>query len=218
MSIKPTFLNDELYQYLLTISVRSNPILEQGNRFTNEQFGIPMQSSPEQLNFLNWWVSTTQPECILEIGTYTGLSALAMAQALSKDGKIICLDHDKKFTRLAQQLWQQASVSEKIELRLGEARILLDEISRQRKVFDLVFIDADKGNYKHYYEMVLPLLHKKGVIIVDNVLWHGRVLEQNNNEKTTIAIRQFNRHLFADKRVKITVLPIGDGLLLATKL
>ena len=218
MSIKTTFLNDDLYQYLLTTSVRSNPILEQGSRLTDEKFGIPMQSSPEQLNFLNWWVSTTQPKFILEIGTYTGLSALAMAQALTEDGKITCIDRDKRFTQLAKQLWQRANVSERIILHLGEAMPLLEEISRQRQSFDLVFIDANKSSYKVYYEMVLPLLRKNGVVMVDNVLWHGRVLEQNDDSKATVAIRAFNRYIFNDKRVKITLLPIGDGMLLATKL
>ena len=195
MSSKATFLNDQLYQYLLAISVRSNPILEQGSRSTDEKFGIPMQSSPEQLNFLNWWVSTIQPRCILEIGTYTGLSALAMAQSLPGDGKIICLDRDEKFTQLAQQLWRRANVSEKIELRLGDASTLLAKIGRQHKVFDLVFIDADKSSYRHYYEIVLPLLRQHGVVIIDNAFWHGRVIEQNDNSKATVAIREFNRYL-----------------------
>lgn len=219
MSAQPTFLNSELYQYLVNISVRNQQAIVEGNDLTNKVIGIPMQSSLEQLNFLSWLVQTLAVKNILEIGTYTGLSALAMAQALPNEGKIICLDHNEEFTNLAKTIWQNAKVANKIELRIGKALSLLKLLAAQsHDKFDLVFIDADKTNNKQYYEMVLPMVRPGGVIMIDNVLWSGRVIDGDNDQPNTIAIREFNQYLYHDKRISITMLPLGDGLTLATKL
>lgn len=218
MSARPTFLNDDLYQYLLNSSVRKQEIINKGNVLTDETVGIPMQSSLEQLNFLSWLVQTCSAKYILEIGTYTGLSALAMAQALSEDGRIICLDHNEEFTALAKDIWQQGKVTDKIELHIGKALDSLKILQKEYKdYFNIVFIDADKVNNKHYYEMVLPMVAKGGIIMIDNVLWHGQVVNINDNKASTMAIREFNEYLYHDQRVSITMLPLGDGLTLATK-
>ena len=218
MSAKATYLNDDLYQYLLDISVRENLLIDEGNKITNQQIGIPMQSSLEQLNFLNWFVSSFPVTNILEIGTYTGLSALAMAQALPEEGKIICLDSSEEFTAIAKMLWQKAELADKIKLHIGEAKDFLTTMSAQHQTyFDLIFIDADKVNYHYYYETGLSLLKSGGVLMIDNVLWHGDVINKQNTKASTVAIRKFNQYLYTDKRVKITLLPFGDGLTLATK-
>jgi len=219
MSVKPTFLNDELYDYLLTVSVRDNALIQAGNALTDEKIGIPMQSSPEQLNFLNWLVTILSAKNILEIGTYTGLSALAMALALTADGKLICLDHSAEFTALAKTIWEKAGVAKYIELHIGEARKSLAAMSHQYKeYFDLIFIDADKSNNYFYYEKGLALLKQGGVIMIDNVLWNGAVIDLDNHKNSTMAIREFNQLLYRDERIIITLLPFGDGLTLATKL
>ena len=219
MSATPTYLTDDLYNYLLGVSVRKNGLLEEGSQLTNDKIGIPMQSSPEQLNFLNWLIQTLKVKNVLEIGTYTGLSALAMAQALPDDGKIICLDHSDEFTTIARSIWETANVSNKIDLRIGKAVDSLKIIDIDcTDYFDLVFIDADKGNYQYYYDAVLPLLKVGGVVMIDNVLWSGRVLDEANQNDSTVAIRTFNEYLYNDTHVTITMLPFGDGLTLATKL
>lgn len=219
MSAIPTYLTDNLYNYLLSVSVRKNNALEEGNQLTDDKIGISMQSAPEQLNFLGWLVKTLKVKNVLEIGTYTGLSALAMAQTLPADGKIICLDHSDEFTMIARSIWEKANVSNKIDLRIGKAVDSLKMISVDySNYFDLVFIDADKGNYQYYYDTVLPLLKVGGVVMIDNVLWSGGVIDSDNQKNSTVAIRAFNKYLYNDARVSITMLPFGDGLTLAIKI
>lgn len=221
MSSTITLLTQELANYLVDISVRPDPILRAHNEATNELVGISMQSSPEALNYLAWLIGLMQAKNILEIGTFTGMSALAMAQQLPEDGRIICCDKNEEFTQIAQSFWQQAGVQDKIELRLGDAvqtvQALVAE-SKYHHYFDLIFIDADKSNYEKYYELALRLVRVGGVIAVDNVLWNGAVIDSVDNRSSTRAIRHLNRKVYEDPRVAITVLPIGDGLTLARKL
>lgn len=221
MSSTITLLTQDLADYLIDISVRPNPILTAHNQTTNELVGIPMQSSPEALNYLAWLVGLMQAKHILEIGTFTGMSALAMAQQLPEGGRIICCDKSEEFTKIGVPFWQQAGVQDKIELRLGDAlqtvQKLVDD-SKYHNYFDLVFIDADKSNYEKYYELALILIRVGGVIAIDNVLWDGAVIKAEDNSSATRAIRALNRKLYEDPRVAITVLPMGDGLTLARKL
>jgi caffeoyl-CoA O-methyltransferase len=165
-------------------------------------------------------VSLIQARHILEIGVFRGYSTLAMALALSPGGRIIACDQDPNATAIAKQYWQKAGVGEKIDLRLGPALSTLSKLAEENTspIFDLIFIDADKRNYPHYYEGSLKLLRPGGLVIIDNVLWHGAVLEVNSNDQRTQVLREFNRSLAQDERVKISVIPLGDGMTLAYKL
>lgn len=155
----------------------------------------------------------------LDIGTFTGYSALAVALALPQDGKVIACDINVEWTALAKQFWALAGVAQKIDLRLAPAldtlQALLD--NGEAGTFDFAFIDADKNNYINYYEAAVKLLRPGGLIAVDNVLWDGEVVNPSNQDKTTNSIRDLNQHIFNDKRVTISMLPIGDGLTLARK-
>jgi predicted O-methyltransferase YrrM len=221
MSSKTTLLTEKLADYLVDVSVRPNSILEAHNQATQELIGISMQSSPEELNFLGWLVGLLNAKNILELGTFTGMSALAMAQQLPEDGSIICCDKSEEFTKVAYPFWQQAGVQHKIELRLDDALKTVKNLMADPAYynhFDLIFIDADKSNYANYYELCLSLVRVGGVIAIDNVLWHGAVLDVQDNSLATQSIRNLNRKIYEDQRVAITLLPIGDGLTLARKL
>jgi caffeoyl-CoA O-methyltransferase len=151
---------------------------------------------------------------ILEIGTFTGLSALVMAEALPKDGRVICLDQSEEWTSIGRRFWDEAGVSDRIELRLGDAKDSLRAMPESER-FDLVFIDADKTGYPVYYEQALSRLNRGGVIMVDNTLWSGRVIDLADQDADTIAIRAFNSMLATDGRIDVMILPIADGLTLA---
>jgi predicted O-methyltransferase YrrM len=154
----------------------------------------------------------------IEIGTFTGYSALALAMALPANGRIVCCDISEEWTAVARRYWKLAKVDEKIELRLAPALRTLDELLRKEKgKFDFAFIDADKANYQHYFERCLKLLRKGGLIALDNTLWSARVLDAASTEEDTRALRAFNRKLRADRRVEIALLTVGDGLTLALK-
>ena len=157
---------------------------------------------------------------LIEIGTYTGYSALVCALALSDDGKIIAIDSDSASTSIAQDFWQQAKVDHLIELRIGDAQDILQSLLHKNSLkgaIDFVFIDADKIKYPIYYELSLELIRKNGVILFDNVLWGGAVVDEKNQDRNTIAIRNLNAHLLNDPRVDISMVPIGDGLTIARK-
>lgn len=163
--------------------------------------------------FLGFLVALSGAKRVVEIGTFSGFSALAMASALPEDGKLITCDVDPRATELAQKFWNESPHGKKIELRLGPASETLDRLEGP---FDLVFIDADKAGYKTYWEKCLPKMRQGGLIVVDNVLWSGRVL--NPQEKSDHDIRAFNAHAMADPRVELVMLPVRDGMLLARKL
>jgi predicted O-methyltransferase YrrM len=218
MPEEPTFLDPEFYQYMLKHSVRPHDLLNELHLRTQQEFAIPMQSHVEQLNFLGWFVKLINAKRILEIGTYTGMSALAMAEQLPDDGELICLDHSNQFTSLAKEYWVKGNVSEKIDCRIGEALESLQVFTEQdHESFDLVFIDADKANCKNYYELCLPLIKVGGVLIIDNVFFDRRILDDNNQKKSTNGIREINEFLVQDERVDLTMLPLSDGMTLARK-
>jgi predicted O-methyltransferase YrrM len=169
-----------------------------------------MQISPEQGQFMGLLVRLIGIRRILEIGVFTGYSSLAMALALPEDGTIVACDISEEYTRTARKYWKEAKVDTRIQLKIGPAIDTLEP-------FDLVFIDADKGNYSNYYEAGLSLLRKGGLILVDNVLWSGKVADPENQEEDTVAIREFNQKLHQDDRIDLSLLPIGDGLTFARK-
>ena len=173
-----------------------------------------MQVAPEQGQFLQLLVRLLGARRILEIGTFTGYSALSMALALPRGGRIVCCDLSEEWTSVARRYWKKARVADRISLRLGPALVTLKEL---KGPFDLVFIDADKSNYAKYYERSLRLLRKGGVIAVDNTLWYGRVIDRRDRSVDTRAVRAFNRKLHRDPRVDLSLVPIGDGLTLALK-
>ncbi len=178
-----------------------------------------MQIAPEQGQFMAMLVRLMNAQRILEIGTFTGYSALCMALALAPGGRIVTCDISEEWTGVARRYWAEAGVSDRITLRLGPAMATLDGLlsSREGLQFDLAFIDADKANYQGYYERALALARPGGLIIVDNVLWGGSIIDANKEDADTVAIRAFNTRIRDDERVDLSLVPIGDGLTLAMK-
>ena len=173
-----------------------------------------MQIGPDQGALMQLLVRLVGARRCLEIGTFTGYSSLAMALALPPNGKVICLDMSEEWTSIARKFWKKAGVTKKITLHLGPA---LDSLKKLKGPFDFVFIDADKKNYRNYYERCLKLTRKGGILAIDNTLWHGRILDKRDQTEDTRAIRAFNQRLKSDRRVDIALVPIGDGLTLAVK-
>jgi len=179
-----------------------------------------MVSSPEQAQFIQLLIQLMGAKKTLEVGTFTGYSALAVALALPEDGQLITCDIDAQVTTIAQEYWQRAGVGNKIKLHLAPALDTLDQllVNGEAGSFDFVFIDGDKKNYPNYYEKALQLLRTGGLVAIDNVLWSGKVADQDINDDSTCTIRQLNAAIKDDQRVSISMLPLGDGLTLARKL
>ncbi|MBE9203497.1 class I SAM-dependent methyltransferase [Synechocystis salina LEGE 06099] len=214
-----TGFDPSLYSYLQSISAEESLSLAQLRRKTAHLPGSQMQISPEQAQFLALLVSLTGAKQVLEIGVFRGYSTLAMALQLPPDGQIIACDQDPNATAIAKEYWQRAGMAEKIHLRLGPALATLEQLAEIKPLpqFDLIFIDADKRNYPHYYEAGLKLLRPGGLIVIDNVLWHGKVAEVDPQEPQTQVLQKFNCDLAQDARVRISVIPLGDGMTLAVK-
>ena len=219
MTGKTLPLDDALYRYLLDVSLRETPLLKRLREETQALPNANWQVAPEQGQFLNLLVKLTGAKRLLEIGTFTGYSALCMASALPEDGQLICCDLPGDYNAIAKRYWFNAEVHERIELRLAPALETLGHLEREGRgeSFDLIFIDADKANYPVYLEHALALVRTGGVILFDNTLWSGRVLEQAPDSADTRAIQTLNRRLKTDPRVDLTLLPIGDGLTLCRK-
>ena len=219
MSDKTLNLTPDLYQYLLQHSLHETEILKQLRAETAKLPMSSMQISPEQGQFMALLVTLLNAKKTIDIGTFTGYSALVVALALPVDGKVIACDMNDDTTDIAKRFWQQAGVENKINLYLAPARDTLQALLDQGEAgtFDFVFIDADKENYVNYYELSLQLLRTGGLIAVDNVLWGGSVVDEQITDASTQAIRAINKIIHADKRVMMCMLPIGDGLTLARK-
>jgi caffeoyl-CoA O-methyltransferase len=206
---------DELYEYLLAHSSGPDDLQSQLIDETAALGTVArMQIAPEQGTFLTLLVRATGARRAIEVGTFTGYSSLAIARGLPPGGLLVCCDVSDEWTEIARRYWHKAGVAERIRLELGPALQTLRGLPTDEP-FDLAFIDADKGNYLHYYEELLRLVRPGGLILADNVLWSGRVVDPEDRSDDTGAIRDFNRRLAADDRVEIVMLPLADGLTMA---
>ena len=177
-----------------------------------------MQISEVQGHFLQLIIKINKVKNCLEIGTFTGFSALTMALALPNGGKVTTLDHDEKIVHVAKDFFKKGKLDNMIETVISPALETLKKFSQEGKKFDLIFIDADKGNYKNYYELSLNLINEKALIIFDNVLWHGEVFKKNVTDEQTNIMREFNKYIKDDNRVEKIILPLGDGLTICRKI
>ena len=212
--MKQTPLTPALYDYMLNVSLREHPVLTALRHATAYLRLSHMQIAPEQAQFMQFLIQLSGAKHVLELGTFTGYSALAMALALPHDGKLITCDINPEWTQHAIPFWQQAGMSEKIDLRIAPARSTLERLINAQHTFDFIFIDADKTNYVHYYECALKLVSPNGVIMIDNVFWDGYVVDKNDNRAQTREIRKLNALIQPDTRVTTSLLPIADGVFL----
>ncbi|MDA9662218.1 class I SAM-dependent methyltransferase [Candidatus Pelagibacter sp.] len=204
-------ITEKLEKYINNFSLKLNPIQQEIIDYNNTLGDVKrMQVATSQCHFLHLIIKTSNIKNVLEIGTFTGLSALSIALALPDDGKLVALDKDEGTNKVALDFFKKANLNNKIQTIVKPALDGLEDLKNSK--FDMVFIDADKMNYKEYYERSLKLLDKGGLIIVDNVLWHGEVADENNLDKYTINIRDFNTYVANDKRVEQIIVPLGDGM------
>ena len=177
-----------------------------------------MQISVTQAYFFQLFIKTNNIKNILEIGTFTGYSALSMGLSIPKDGSVTCLDINKETSEIARTFFKKADLDKKIKIILEPAINTLKKMKDDKKMFDMIFIDADKENYKNYYNLSLALVKKNGFILIDNVLWHGDVSDPNKNDRLTSIIREFNFFIKKDDRIEKTILPLGDGVTICRKI
>ena len=219
MSSKTIFLNQPIYDYLCDVSLREQEVMRLLRHETAELEMAVMQIAPEQGQFMTLLVQLLGVRKAIEVGTFTGYSALAIAMGLPEDGSLIACDISDEWTAIGKRYWQLAGQSDKINLRLAPAIETLDDLlnNDQAGEFDFAFIDADKQNYLNYFERCLQLLRPGGLIVMDNVLWGGSVVDVENQKPDTCAIRDFNLFVKNDARIDISMIPVGDGLSLIRK-
>jgi predicted O-methyltransferase YrrM len=212
-------LTPSLYHYMLSVSVREPAILKSLREETAKLPSSVMQISPEQGQFMAFLIGLIGAKKTLEIGVYTGYSSLAVALALPNNGQIIACDINTETSTIAKRFWREAGVEQKIDLKVAPALETLNQLIENgaSNTFDFVFIDADKQNYANYYEHSLTLVRPGGLILIDNVLWSGRVADPSDHDKQTEAIRQLNAMIYQDERVNLSLLPVGDGISLLQK-
>lgn len=211
-------ITDQLYSYLLDTGFRDDPLLQELRDETARMPNGVMQIAPIQGQFMALLAQIGGVRKALEIGTFTGYSSLSVARALPADGHLICCDVSREFTDVARRYWAKAGVADKIDLRLGPAlETLAGLLKNEAASFDMVFIDADKNNYPHYYEAALGLLRPGGMLLIDNVLWGGDVADPTITDQETTTLRNLNARVKADPRVEFCLLPIADGLTLIRK-
>lgn len=219
MSSKLTQVDDALAGYIRQVSLRDSDLLRRLRMETQSMEHGRMQIAAEQGQFMQLLIRMLDAKKTLEVGVFTGYSSLSVALALPPEGRIVACDVSDEWTSVARRYWAEAGVAHKIDLRLRPAKeTLLALIAEGHSgTFDFAFIDADKENYDSYYELSLRLLRRGGLIAVDNVLWHGRVIDPAANDADTVAIRALNEKIHSDQRVEVSMLPVGDGLYLARK-
>ena len=214
MAGRAPFLPEKIARYIHEHSVREPQILRELRAATASVPYSGMQIGADQGQFMALLVQAIGARNCLEIGTYTGYSALVVALALPEDGRIVCCDISEEWTAIARRFWKKAGMEHKIELRLAPA---LETLKNLKGPFDFAFIDADKGNYANYYEACLQLVRRGGIIAVDNTLWSGWVADAKRRDSDTRALRAFNDKLHRDERVALSMLPLGDGVTLVLK-
>ena len=212
-------ITKKLETYIENLSKSLHPIQKEIISY-NESLGDikRMQISISQCQFLELIIKVSNSKKILEIGTFTGLSALSMSLALPEDGQIIALDKNTETSKAASEFFKKAKQENKIKTIIKPALESLSDLKKENKFFDLVFIDADKDNYKNYYDYAINLTNKESLIIIDNVLWHGEVADEKNDDKFTNIIRDFNKYVKDDKQTEQIIIPLGDGLTVCRKL
>jgi len=206
-------IDAELVEYLQATGYRSDSVI---NKLVDETLALgnlsAMQIAPEQGQFLEIIVKILNANCCLEIGRFTGLSSLCIARGLPESGKLTTIDNSDEFLSMAEKYWKMAKQETKIESIIGEGVDVLQSMIDRQQSFDFVFIDADKNNYPHYYELSLKLLRPNGILIIDNMLWHGDVADENKTDKQTTTIRELNKKIQTDERIDFSLLPLSDGL------
>jgi len=217
MADKFTSLTSDLYRYLVNCRSERDPVLAELAAETEKLGPISlMQIAPEQGAFMTLLARATGARRAVEVGTFTGYSALCVARGLPEDGHLLCCDVNEQWTALARRYWDKAGVGHKIELRLGPAVDTLRALPADTQ-FDIAFVDADKPNYRNYYEEILKRLRPNGLLLFDNVLWMGQVLDSASSDESTQAIRALNDFLASDRRVETVMLPVSDGLTIVRK-
>ena len=212
-------INSELEKYIEDLSYNLHPIQHEIIKYNDSLGDIKrMQISLSQCHFLHLITRVSKIKSVLEIGTFTGLSTLSIALALPDDGNLIALDKNESTNKVAVDFFKKANQGNKIKTNIKPALDSLNELKKNDKIFDMVFIDADKENYKNYYDNSLDLINKDGLIIIDNVLWHGDVVDKTKNDKLTNIIRDFNSYVKNDKKTEQIILPLGDGFTVCRKL
>jgi caffeoyl-CoA O-methyltransferase len=212
-------LSEALQEYVIAHSSQPDDILRDLAEETLRLFGddAGMQIGPDQGTFMRLLAELTGARNALEVGTFTGYSSICVARGLGPEGKLLCCDVSEKFTSVARNYWARAGLADRIELRLGPAAQTLAALP-EGTTFDYAFIDADKTGYVQYWDLIVPMIRPGGVILVDNTLSHGRVVDLTEQDENVEGIRRFNGHAAADARVELVLLPIGDGLTMARKL
>ena len=204
-------ITEKLQKYINNFGLKINPVQQEIIDYNNTLGDVKrMQVALSQCHFLHLIIKISNIKNVLEIGTFTGLSALSIALALPEDGKLTALDKNEETNKIATEFFKKANQDNKIQTIVKPALESLDDLKNNK--FDMIFIDADKMNYKEYYEKSLNLLSKNGLIIIDNVLWHGEVADETNLDKYTLNIREFNNYVLQDKRVEQIIVPLGDGM------
>ena len=204
-------ITEKLQKYINDFGLKLNPIQQEIIDYNNTLGDVKrMQVAQSQCHFLHLIIKISNIKNVLEIGTFTGLSALSIALALPDEGKLIALDKNEDTNKVAIDFFKKAKQDHKIQTIIKPALKSLDDLKNSK--FDMIFIDADKMNYKEYYERSLDLLNKNSLIVIDNVLWHGEVVDEVNNDKYTLNIREFNTYVSQDKRVEQIIVPLGDGM------
>jgi len=212
-------ISDELAAYVVTFGTREPDVL---SRLRAETAALPqhrMQIAPEQGAFLAMLVELTGARRCIEVGTFTGYSSIVVSLALPDDGRLVCCDVSEEWTSLARKFWAEAGVSDKIDLRIAPAADTLDQLlaDGEEAAYDFAFVDADKSGYDGYYERLLRLVRPGGLIVFDNTLWGGAVLDQDTDDKDTRALQALNTKLAADERISLSLLPVADGVTLARR-
>jgi O-methyltransferase len=218
MSNKSIQVDDSLYRYILSISLREAALLRELREETSQLEMARMQIAPDQGQFMALLLKLTGARRYLEVGTFTGYSALVCALAMPADAQLYALDISKEWTAIARRYWERAGVAERINLKLGSAaKTMQSMLPAAQNSFDAIFIDADKTGYATYIQYAFELLRPGGLLMLDNVLWGGSVIDPSVDDEDTVAIRRVNEAMVADDRFDVSLVPIGDGLTLAVK-